>query len=142
MFNYNFEQVKVSEDFIWYGKLFQILDKKNLKILFPKVTSLCTDIFKLDIYFFLISLLVSLKLKSSLINSGLRLLIVLKISIHTVLIYLHSLLLCLVSVTTLHMRSHKLFREILEVYFKGFQLSLEMRHSKASKLRDSNENLP
>ena len=66
-----------SEDFIWYGKLFQTLGPKTLKLLHPKITWLCTDIFKFKIYFPRASLLVSLKLKRSLINSGLRLLRVL-----------------------------------------------------------------
>ena len=33
---------RFSEDFIWYGKLFQILGPKTLKLLLPKVTWLCT----------------------------------------------------------------------------------------------------
>ena len=40
-----------SEDFIWYGKLFQTLGPKTLKLLHPKVTWLCTDIFKFNIIF-------------------------------------------------------------------------------------------
>ena len=66
-----------SEVYIWYGKLFQTLGPTTLELLLPKVTWLCTSIFKFNIYFSRTSLLVSLKLKRSLIKSGLRLLIVL-----------------------------------------------------------------
>ena len=65
------------QDFIWYSKLFQTLGPKTLKLLLRKVIWLCTVIFKFNIFFSQISLLVSLNLKRSLINSGLRLLIVL-----------------------------------------------------------------
>ena len=58
---------RFSEDFIWYGKLFQTSCPKTLKLLLPKVTWLCSGIFKFNIYFSRISLLVSLKLKRSLI---------------------------------------------------------------------------
>ena len=56
------------EDFIWYGKLFQTLGPVTLNFLLPKVTWLCTDIFKISIYFSQTSLLVSLKLKRSFIK--------------------------------------------------------------------------
>ena len=67
---------RFSKDFIWYGKLFQTLGPKTLKLLLPKMIWLCTCIFKFNIYFSRTSLLVFLKLKRSLIKSGLRLLIV------------------------------------------------------------------
>ena len=44
---------RFSEDFIWYGKLFQILGPKTLKLLLPKVTWLCSGRlkFKLHLHF-------------------------------------------------------------------------------------------
>ena len=48
VFNYHFKQLKV---FGGYGKLFQILDPKTLKLLLPHVTWLCTGIFNLTYIF-------------------------------------------------------------------------------------------
>ena len=56
-----FYDSRFTEDFIWYGKLFQILGLKMFRLLLPKVTWLWTGIFKFKKYFPRKSLLVSLK---------------------------------------------------------------------------------
>ena len=116
VFNYHFERLRV------FGGLYMVREGRLFQ------TWLCTGIFKFNIYFSRTSLLVS----------GLRLLIVYRFRYTVFLIYLHSLLLCLILVATLHRKSHNRYRETLEPFFEGFQFSLAIRHSKTSKLTDSN----
>ena len=77
VFNYEFERLKVFGGFYMVRQTVPNFRSKDSQAFASKGNLLCTGIFKFNTYFSRTSQLVSLKLKRSLINSGLRLLIVL-----------------------------------------------------------------